>query len=55
MQLGVKLYFSWDVFGIERMIGDKIVYLGFLGYNIDTDLPFMAQNFNLWARVSFVF
>jgi len=28
------------------MIEDKIIRLGFLGYNIDIDLPFRAQNFN---------
>jgi hypothetical protein len=47
MQLGVGLSFSWDIFDIKRMIGDKMVRLGFLGYNIDVDLPFKTQNFNL--------
>ena len=50
MQLGVGLSFSWDTFGIERMIEDKMVCLGFLGCNIDTDLPFKEQNFNLYVR-----
>jgi hypothetical protein len=42
------LSFSWDTFGIERMIGDKMICLSFLGYSIDNVLPFGAQNFNLW-------
>jgi hypothetical protein len=50
MQLGVGLSFSWDTFGIERMIGDKMVCSGFLGYNIDTDLSFKEQNFNIWVE-----
>jgi hypothetical protein len=41
------LSFSWDTFGIERMIKDKIVCSDFLACNIYTDLPFGAQNFNL--------
>jgi hypothetical protein len=45
--LGVRLSFSSDTFDIERMIEDKMIRLGFLGYNIDIDLPFRAQNFNL--------
>jgi hypothetical protein len=32
------------------MIEDKMIRSGFLGYNIDTDLPFRAQNFNLWVE-----
>jgi hypothetical protein len=35
---------------IERMIGDKKVRSSFLGYNIDTDLPFREQNFDLWVE-----
>jgi hypothetical protein len=34
MQLEVRLSFSWDTFGIERMIGNNIVHSGFLGYSI---------------------
>jgi len=49
MQLGVGLSFSWDTFDIKRMIGDKMVRLGFLGYSIDTNLPFKTQHFNLWV------
>jgi hypothetical protein len=37
---GMVVFFSWDIFGIERMIGDKMVCSGSLGYNIDTDLSF---------------
>jgi hypothetical protein len=50
MQLGVGLSFLWDTFGIERMIEDKMVRSGFLGYNIDTDLSFKEQNFNIWVE-----
>ena len=53
--MGVRFSFSWDTFGIKRMIGDKIIHSGFLGYNIDIDLPFMAQNFNLWVGGFFCF
>jgi hypothetical protein len=35
---------------IERMIGDKKIRSSFLGYNIDTDLPFREQNFDLWVE-----
>ena len=41
--------FTWDTFSIEKMIGDKMVRSSFLCYNIDTDLPFMTQNSNLWV------
>ena len=34
---------------IKRMIGDKIVRSSFLGYNIDIDLPFREQSFDLWV------
>jgi len=47
MQLRVGLSFPCDTFDIERMIEDKIICLSFLDYNIDTDLSFKAQNFNL--------
>jgi len=43
----VKLSFPWDTFNIEKMIGDKMVHLGFLTCNINTDLFFRAQNFNI--------
>jgi hypothetical protein len=50
MQLRVGLSFPCDIFDIEKMIEDKIIRLGFLGYNIDTYLFFRAQNFNLWVE-----
>jgi hypothetical protein len=53
MELGVALFLPQDTFGIERMIGDKMVCSGFLGYIIDTDLLFRAQNFNLWVESFF--
>jgi hypothetical protein len=37
MQLRVGLSFPCDTFGIERMIEDKMIHSGFLGYNIDTN------------------
>lgn len=46
MQLSVRLSLPCDTFGIERMIGDKMICLGFFCYNIDTDLLFRTQNFN---------
>jgi hypothetical protein len=47
--VGGIIVFSYDTFSIERMIGDKMVCSGFLGYNINTDLPFKVQNFNIWV------
>jgi len=44
-----RIVFFMGYICIERMIGDKIVHLSFLGYNIDTDLPFREQNFDLWV------
>jgi hypothetical protein len=42
MQLRVKLSFSYDIFDIEKMIVDKIIYLSFLDYVIYIALPFRA-------------
>jgi hypothetical protein len=42
MLLGLGLSFSWDTFGIERMIFGQNGSFGVLSYNIDTDLPFKA-------------
>jgi hypothetical protein len=47
--LGVGLFFSWDTLGIERIIRNKMVCLGFLSYSTNIDLPFRAPNFNLWV------
>ena len=51
--VGVGLSFPLDTFGIERMIGDKMLCSDFLGCSIDTDLPFREQNFNLWIESFF--
>jgi hypothetical protein len=32
MQLEVRLSFPYDTFSIERMVGDKMVRSGFLGF-----------------------
>jgi hypothetical protein len=48
--IGGRIVFFMGYICIERMIWDKIVRLTFLGYNIDTDLPFREQNFDLWVR-----
>jgi hypothetical protein len=32
-----------------------MIYSSFFSYNIDIDLSFRAQNFNLWIEASFVF
>jgi hypothetical protein len=37
MQLEVWLSFSYDTFNIEKIIRDKMIRSGFLGYTIDTD------------------
>ena len=47
MQLGVELPFLWDTFGMKRMIRDKMIHSDFFCYNINIDLLFRAQNFNL--------
>jgi hypothetical protein len=43
----VKLSFPYDTFGIEKMIENKMVHSGFLGYSIDIDLSFRTQIFNI--------
>jgi len=55
MQLGVGLSFPWHTFVIERMIWDKMVRLGFLGYNIDTDLPSEHKFLTFRLGASFIF
>ena len=54
MQLGVGLSFPWHTFVIERMIWDKMVRLGFLGYNIDTDLPSEHKFLTFGLGASFI-
>jgi hypothetical protein len=44
--LEAGLSFPWDTFDIKTMIENKMIYSGFLGCNIDVDLPFWKQNFN---------
>jgi len=51
--VGVGLSSPLDTFGIERMIGDKMLRSDFLGCSIDTDLSFREQNFNLWIESFF--
>jgi hypothetical protein len=53
--MGAWLTFQWDIFDIERMIEDKMIYSSFFSYNIDIDLSFRAQNFNLLIETFFVF
>jgi len=55
MQLGVGLSFPWHTFVIERMIWDKMVRLGFLGYNIDIDLPSEHKFLTFRLGASFIF
>jgi hypothetical protein len=54
MQLGVGLSFPWHTFVIERMILDKMVRLGFLCYNIDTDLPSEHKFLTFGLGASFI-
>jgi len=51
--VGVGLSFPLDTFGIEIMIGDKMLRSDFLGCSIDTYLSFREQNFNLWIESFF--
>jgi hypothetical protein len=55
MQLGVGLSFSLDIFGIERIIEDKMVRPGFLSYRTNIDLPFRVSNFNILVGGFFCF
>lgn len=50
----VRLYF-WDIFGIEKIIKNKIVFSGFLSYNINIGLLFGIQNFSKIKIINFLF
>jgi hypothetical protein len=52
--VGVGLSFPWHTFVIERMILDKMVRLGFLCYNIDTDLPSEHKFLTFGLGASFI-
>jgi len=55
MQLRVELSFPWDIFGIRRMIGDKMVCSGFFRCSIDIDLSFRHKILTFGLEASFVF